>query len=66
MPFGVNHCRYCNKDLSGYTDEYARKHVLKCSTHIKPKYVYSDRKRGRPSKKEVQRIMEERNKDEEV
>lgn len=53
-------CVYCNKDLSDYTDELCEKHIAICSRHIKPRYYYSDRPRGRPKKKEVKKILEER------
>lgn len=44
-------CPYCNKDLSGFTDEYIRKHTARCSTRLNP-YVYSERKRGRPTNRD--------------
>lgn len=48
----ISKCPCCNKDLSKHTDDYARKHVIRCSRLINP-YRYSERKRGRPTHKEV-------------
>ena len=43
-------CPVCNKDLRGYSYAYRRKHIERCMSS-KPKYLYSDRPRGRPSKR---------------
>ena len=48
----VNICPFCKKDLMTHTDDYARKHIKKCALSIAPRQ-YSERKRGRPSYKEV-------------
>ena len=43
-------CPVCHKDISSYTDEHKRKHIDRCR-RTKPKYLYSDLPRGRPSKR---------------
>ena len=43
-------CPVCKKDLAGYTKEYVEKHLRRCGS-IEPKYIYSDKGRGRPPKK---------------
>jgi len=55
-------CPFCNKDLSSYERSLVEKHIAKCRSLLKPKYIYSDRKRGRPSNKEKKILMEEREK----
>jgi len=44
-------CPYCNRDLSGKTDELSKKHIAKCSYYLNP-YKYSNRGPGRPRKDE--------------
>ena len=46
----ADRCPVCNKDLSGFPPAYRRKHIERCM-RSKPKYVYSDRPRGRPATK---------------
>ena len=46
----VDRCPVCNKDLTGYTLEYRRKHIASCMGS-KPKYIYSNNPCGRPSTK---------------
>lgn len=48
----VNLCPFCHKDLAAHSDDFARKHIRKCALSIAPRQ-YSERKRGRPSYKEV-------------
>ena len=45
-----NRCPICHKDISGYSNEHKRKHIDRCR-RTKPKYLYSDCPRGRPSKR---------------
>jgi len=52
-------CPYCNKDLTGYSSELVLKHIASCHLKINP-YIYSNRRRGRPSKKEREEIQRER------
>ncbi len=53
----VDRCPVCNKDLSGFPPAYRRKHIERCM-RSKPKYVYSDRPRGRPStKKHIRSVL---------
>jgi len=52
-------CPYCNKKLGKFPIEYAMKHINRCSQRINP-YRYSDRSAGRPSNKEKQEFMENR------
>lgn len=47
-------CPFCNKGLTNATDEFAKKHIAKCSYYLNP-YRYSDRKSGRPKKTEYPR-----------
>ena len=54
----VNRCPQCNKDLTSHTDDQCRKHLTRCSGSISPR-LYSERKRGRPSKKEVEIVHSE-------
>ena len=53
-------CPFCNKDLSDFTRALAEKHVAKCRTLLKPKHIYSDRKRGRPTNKEKAEFLKAR------
>lgn len=49
-------CPVCKKDLSGFPSAYRRKHIEKCM-RSKPRYVYSDRPRGRPpTKKHIRSV----------
>ncbi len=48
----VGKCPCCNKDLSKHSDDYSRKHLIRCSRSVNP-YRYSDRPAGRPSKRSV-------------
>lgn len=43
-------CPVCNKDLSSYSPAHRRKHIDRCR-RTKPKYLYSNEPRGRPSKR---------------
>jgi len=52
-------CPYCNKDLTGYSSEMVVKHLASCHRRINP-YVYSNRRRGRPSNKEREKILMKR------
>lgn len=49
----VNRCPYCNKDLANHTDDYARKHMVRCSRSVNPR-TYSDRGPGRPGRRDVE------------
>lgn len=51
-------CPYCNKDLSGYSSELVLKHIASCHRRINP-YIYSNRKRGRPTNREREEILKE-------
>lgn len=44
-------CPYCNKYIGYLGHEYMEKHKAKCARKLNPPR-YSERKRGRPSKKE--------------
>lgn len=46
-------CPYCNKPLRDMTDAYYWKHIGRCSKRL-PIKRYSDRRRGRPSKKDYE------------
>ena len=48
-------CPFCNKDMSGYTDELTKKHLIRCSAYMNP-YIYSDLPACRP-KNEVRKKM---------
>ncbi len=52
----VNVCPFCKKDLTSHSDDFARKHLRKCALAIAPRQ-YSERKRGRPSYKQVAEVM---------
>ena len=47
----LDSCPYCNKPLNEMTDAYYEKHIARCS-RLLPIKRYSDRPRGRPSKKD--------------
>ena len=51
-------CPYCNKALEGYTPEMVMKHISSCHRRINP-YIYSNRKRGRPTNREREEILKE-------
>lgn len=51
-------CPFCLKFVGDTTPEYIHKHMKKCSVRLNP-YIYSKRKRGRPSKEEVREALEE-------
>lgn len=55
----VIRCPHCHKDLTNHTDEYARLHTRNCAGKLNP-YQYSDRGPGRPPKKIVSAILEQR------
>lgn len=48
----VNLCPFCKMDLTNYSDLMVRNHCRKCALSLAPRQ-YSERKRGRPSHKEV-------------
>lgn len=50
---GVSKCPCCNKDLSKHSDDYVRKHMIRCSRSVNP-HRYSDRKPGRPTGKHIE------------
>lgn len=47
-------CPFCNKSFAMFSDEYIEKHKAKCEKKLNP-YRYSERSRGRPSKKNAAR-----------
>lgn len=55
----VNRCPNCHKDLTNFSDEGVKKHINRCRNRINP-YVYSEKGPGRPSHKEVKRVLSER------
>lgn len=52
-------CPYCLKSLADCTDEYAKKHVSRCSVSMNPR-MYSRRGPGRPSKAEMALMVQTR------
>ena len=48
----VSKCPFCNKILRDETPEYSKKHLQRCAMAVHP-YIYSERKRGRPSRDEL-------------
>lgn len=57
MP-NVLKCPFCNQDLHVETDEYARKHLVKCALAINPRP--KGRHPGRPTEEERQRAIAEK------
>lgn len=53
----VTRCPFCNKDLHEATPEYVKKHIRSCGCKVNP-YRYSDRRAGRPTNKERERLLE--------
>ena len=56
-------CPFCNKKLGKMTAEYANKHIARCGRKLNP-YQYSERKAGRPTNKEVEEHMKQREQEE--
>lgn len=45
-------CPVCNLNLLDKTSEFSKKHLLRCASKYNP-YIYSKRKRGRPSRDDM-------------
>lgn len=52
-------CPFCNRPLADCTDAFVQKHLARCRKRLNP-YHYSDRKRGRPRKEEVEAFLKKR------
>ncbi len=53
-------CPICNLLLDDYDHNYIEKHVSRCRNALKPRYVYSDLPRGRPSRKAREEFLKKR------